>query len=208
MHKHPQLNPNKCTSKRHQTHVCIIPVPCCFHYYNSEPFPLGNLTLRMLTKSRFPTRRKWQSCFRMTTEMSWGILFIRASCPKSSPSCRVVILPCREKPYTVVFTPVPPTSSYFLYLPNPKCQMAQMLWLPSFFLCFLRPVDTDENKQSIFLVVDNRFTLRWMILSRDPFQMTYVDVSLSPWFIAKGQRKNWSSPWFPCLHPIQIDLLC
>ena len=96
------------------------------------------------------------------------------------------------------------STSNFQLLPepsNPKCQMAQMLWLPSFFLCFLRPVDTDENKQSIFLVVGNRLTLRWMILSRDPFQMTYVDVPLTPWFITERQRNHWSSPWFSCLHP-------
>lgn len=51
-------------------------------------------TLRMRMKSCLSTRRKWQLSSLKMMVAARGASFSKASCPKSSPSCRVVTSPC------------------------------------------------------------------------------------------------------------------
>lgn len=51
-------------------------------------------TLRIRMKSCLSTRRKWQLSSLKMMVAARGASFSKASCPKSSPSCRVVTMPC------------------------------------------------------------------------------------------------------------------
>lgn len=58
----------------------------------TPPDPLP--TLRMWLKSCLSTRKKWQLSSRRMMLAARGASFTSASCPKSSPSCRVATKPC------------------------------------------------------------------------------------------------------------------
>lgn len=55
---------------------------------------LHSHTLRMRMKSCLSTRRKWQLSSLKMMVAARGASFSKASCPKSSPSCKVVTSPC------------------------------------------------------------------------------------------------------------------
>lgn len=72
---------------------------------NSTGPTLRRHTLRMRMKSCLSTRRKWQlSSLRMMVAAR-GASFSKASCPKSSPSCKVVTSPCSYAHFHVRLAP-------------------------------------------------------------------------------------------------------
>lgn len=80
---------------------------------NSTRPMLRRHTLRMRMKSCLSTRRKWQlSSLRMMVAAR-GASFSKASCPKSSPSCKVVTSPCSYARFHVRLAPNSNVKSYF-----------------------------------------------------------------------------------------------
>lgn len=64
----------------------------CRAQHGTPPDPLP--TFRMWLKSCLSTRKKWQLSSRRMMLAARGASFTSASCPKSSPSCRVATKPC------------------------------------------------------------------------------------------------------------------
>lgn len=88
-------------------------------------------TLRMRMKSCLSTRRKWQlSSLRMMVAAR-GASFSKASCPKSSPSCKVVTSPCASTRFHVRRAAKLSGETVFQYLffilKSPLCVMSTYL---------------------------------------------------------------------------------
>lgn len=118
-------------------------------------------TLRMRLKSCLSTRRKWQLSSRRMMVAARGASFTSASCPKSSPSCRVATRPW-----------VRGTEGEGGGGSLCSCWRTVTWGVRRAPLCRDAP------------------TLPWVTTFTEPFQMMYHDVPLSPWLNTAGQRRH------------------